>query len=63
MLSCSCFATRTLRRHAGRVLYDPAGQVWLGALARLIPRGRCAGIFPITPATLPAGTAGWPRIP
>jgi hypothetical protein len=26
--------------------------VWLAALARLIPRGRWAGIFPITPATL-----------
>ena len=41
-----------LRRHAGRVLYDPADRVWLAALARLIPRGRWAAIFPITPATL-----------
>ena len=41
-----------LRRHTGRVLYDPADRVWLGALARLIPRGRWAEIFPITPATL-----------
>ena len=41
-----------LRRHAGRVLYDPVDRVWLGALARLIPRVRWAEIFPITPATL-----------
>ena len=41
-----------LRRHAGRVRYDPADRVWLCALARLIPRGRWAGIFPVTPATL-----------
>ena len=41
-----------LRRHTDRVLYDPADRVWLGALARLIPRGRWAEIFPITPATL-----------
>ena len=41
-----------LRRHTGRVLYDPADRVWLGALARLIPRGRWAEIFPVTPATL-----------
>jgi transposase len=41
-----------LRRHAGRVRYDPAGRVRLAALARLIPRGRWAAIFPVTPATL-----------
>jgi hypothetical protein len=29
-----------LRRHAGRVRYDPADRVWFGALARLIPRFR-----------------------
>ena len=29
-----------LRRHVGRVRYDPAGRVWLAALAQLIPRGR-----------------------
>ena len=40
-----------LRRHVGRVRYDPADRVWLGALARLIPRGRWAAIFPVTPAT------------
>ena len=26
-----------LRRHAGRVRYDPADQVWFAALARLLP--------------------------
>src|SRR5712691_9868809 len=41
-----------LRRHVGRVRYDPADRVWLGALARLIPRRRWAAIFPITPETL-----------
>ena len=45
-----------LRRHAGRVRYDPADRVWLAALARLIPRRRWAEIFPIRPATLLA----WP---
>jgi putative transposase len=41
-----------LRRHAGRIRYEPADRVWLAALAQLIPRGRWAGIFPVTPATL-----------
>ena len=41
-----------LRRHAGRVRYDPAGRVWLAALARLLPRRRWTGVFPVTPATL-----------
>src|SRR6266436_5661097 len=41
-----------LRRHAGRVRYEPADRAWLAALARLIPRGRWASIFPVTPATL-----------
>ena len=31
-----------LRRHAGRVRYEPADRVWFAALARLIPRGRWA---------------------
>jgi putative transposase len=35
-----------LRRHAGRVRYDPADRVWLAALARLIPRRRWAEVFP-----------------
>ena len=29
-----------LRRHAGRVRYEPADRVWFTALTRLIPRGR-----------------------
>ena len=41
-----------LRRHVGRVRYDPADRVWLAALARLLPRRRWTGIFPVTPATL-----------
>ena len=41
-----------LRRHAGRIRYEPADRVWFTALARLIPRERWAGVFPVTPATL-----------
>jgi putative transposase len=41
-----------LRRNIGRVRYEPADRVWFAALARLLPRGRWAGIFPVTPATL-----------
>jgi putative transposase len=41
-----------LRRHAGRVRYEPADRAWLAALARLLPRSRWAGVFPVTPATL-----------
>src|SRR6266566_3090960 len=41
-----------LRRHAGRVRYEPGDRVWLAALARLIPRRRWTDIFPVTPATL-----------
>ena len=41
-----------LRRHVGRVRYDPADRVWLAALARLLPRRRWTGVFPVTPATL-----------
>jgi putative transposase len=41
-----------LRRHAGRVRYEPVDRVWFAALARLLPRGRWAEIFPVTPATL-----------
>jgi hypothetical protein len=29
-----------LRRHAGRVRYEPADRAWLAALARLVPRRR-----------------------
>jgi hypothetical protein len=41
-----------LRRHAGQVRYEPADWVWFAALARLIPRRRWAGVFPVTPPTL-----------
>jgi putative transposase len=41
-----------LRRHAGRVRYEPADRAWLVALARLVPRRRWAEVFPVTPATL-----------
>jgi hypothetical protein len=41
-----------LRRHVGRVRYEPADRVWLTALARLIPRTRWSHVFPVTPATL-----------
>ena len=41
-----------LRRHAGRVRYEPADRVWFAVLARLIPRRRWADVFPVTPATL-----------
>jgi transposase InsO family protein len=41
-----------LRRHAGRVRYEPADRAWFAALARLVPRRRRAEVFPVTPATL-----------
>ena len=41
-----------LRRHAGRVRYQPPDRAWLAALARLIPRRRWTAVFPVTPATL-----------
>ena len=41
-----------LRRHAGRIRYEPADRIWFGALAQLIPRVRWAQVFPVTPATL-----------
>jgi transposase InsO family protein len=41
-----------LRRQAGRVRYEPADRVWFAGLARLVPRGRWAEVFPVTPATL-----------
>ena len=50
-----------LRRHVGRVRYEPADRAWLAALARLVPRKRWAEVFPVTPATLLAWTAGWRR--
>ena len=41
-----------LRRNAGRVRYEPGDRVWFAALARLLPRRRWTGIFPVTPETL-----------
>ena len=41
-----------LRRNVGQVRYEPGDRVWLAALARLLPRRRWTGIFPVTPATL-----------
>jgi hypothetical protein len=41
-----------LRRHIGRIRYEPADRVWFAALPRLLPRGRWTEIFPVTPATL-----------
>jgi transposase len=41
-----------LRRHAGRIRYEPADRAWFTALARLIQRRRWAEVFPVTPATL-----------
>jgi putative transposase len=41
-----------LQRHVGRVRYELADQAWFAALARLVPRGRWAEVFPVTPATL-----------
>ena len=41
-----------LRRHVGRVRYEPADRVWFAALARLVSRRRWTAVFPVTPATL-----------
>jgi putative transposase len=41
-----------LRRHAGRVRYEPADRVWFAAVAPFIPRRRWTEAFPVTPATL-----------
>jgi putative transposase len=41
-----------LRRHAGRVRYEPGDRVWFAALARVLPRRRWTDVFPVTPATL-----------
>jgi putative transposase len=41
-----------LRRHAGRIRYEPADRAWFAALASLLPHRRWTEIFPVTPATL-----------
>ena len=50
-----------LRRHAARIRYEPADRVWFTALAPFIPRRCWTEIFPVTPATLLAWHASWPR--
>jgi hypothetical protein len=51
-----------LRRHVSRVRYDLADRLWFAAPARLLPRRRWTGIVPVTPATVLARTADWPRL-
>jgi putative transposase len=46
------YENAVLRRHLGRVRYEPADRVWLAALARLLPRKRWTEIFAVPPATL-----------
>jgi putative transposase len=41
-----------LRRHFGRVRYEPIDRVWFAALARLTPRRRWTEVFAVMPATL-----------
>jgi putative transposase len=43
-----------LRRHVGRLRYEPGDRAWFAALTRLVPRRRWAEVFPVTPATLSA---------
>jgi putative transposase len=53
-LNCWCSGTRTRCCAATSAGYgnEPADRIWFAALARLLPRRRWTGIFPITPATL-----------
>src|SRR6266436_2583686 len=41
-----------LRRHVGRVRYEPADRVWFAALAWLLPCRRWTEVFAVTTATL-----------
>jgi putative transposase len=41
-----------LRRHMGRMRYEPDDRAWFAALARLVPRRRWAEVFPVALATL-----------
>jgi hypothetical protein len=41
-----------LRRHARQIRDEPADRMRFTLLARLVPRGRWAEVFPVTPATL-----------
>jgi len=38
-----------LRRHAGRVRYEPGDRAWFAAVARLLSRRHWTRIFPVTP--------------
>ena len=49
------YENAVLRRHVGRMRYEPTDRVWFAVLARLLPRTGWTGIFPVTPATLLAG--------
>jgi transposase InsO family protein len=41
-----------LRRHVGRIRYEPIDRAWFAALARFLPRRLWTEIFPVTPTTL-----------
>src|SRR5690348_4471823 len=41
-----------LRRHAGRLRYQPADRLWFAALSKLVPRRRWDEVFAVTPAAL-----------
>ncbi|MEY9893539.1 putative transposase [Catenulispora sp. MAP12-49] len=41
-----------LRRQIARARYESADRFWFAALSSLIPRGRWAQVFPVSPATL-----------
>lgn len=41
-----------LRRHVPRVRYEAEDRLWLAALSSLVPRGRWAEVFAVTPATV-----------
>jgi transposase len=44
---------QVLRRQlSGRLRWDHADRLWLGALSRLVSRRRWADVFPVTPATI-----------
>ena len=47
-----------LRRHAGRVRYEPADRAWFSALARMVSRRRWARVFPSRLRHSWPGTAG-----
>jgi hypothetical protein len=50
---------RRVRRQIPRVHDMPADRAWLAAVSLLLPRRRWTEVFPVTPVTILAGTAGW----